>query len=128
MKRLIALVLVMMIVSGCTQRLPEPEVEKAKAMESTFDNKKEIIVHHSVDGNTLYIECFIPGVSFSNVKAGSQLGKALLFINGQLYNEYETAAFIVKDIPSGTHTFKIDIVDRDNQPLGISKEFTATVQ
>ncbi|RST75378.1 hypothetical protein D4T97_009035 [Siminovitchia acidinfaciens] len=127
MKRLFAFVLVIIVISGCAQRLPEPEAEKAKAMESTVENKKEITVHHNVHGNTLYIECFIPGVSFSHAKAGSQLGKALLFIDGQLYNEYETAAFIVKGIPSGSHTFKIEIVDRDNQPLGISKEFTATV-
>lgn len=126
MKRLMAFFLVIIVVSGCAHRLPEPETEKAKAMESTVGTNKDITVHHNVQGNTLYIECFIPGVSFSSSKSGSQLGKALLFIDGQLYNEYETAAFIVKDIPSGSHTFKIEIVNQDNQPLGIKKEFTAT--
>lgn len=128
MKKWIAYMLVTFIIGGCTQRLPEPEADKAKAMETEVVNSKEMTVRHNVQGDSLYIECIIPGVSFSGSRTGSQSGKVLLYIDGQLYNEYDTAAFVVKGVPSGIHTFKIEIVNKDNRPLGISKKFQATVR
>ncbi|RWR08216.1 hypothetical protein [Siminovitchia fortis] len=126
MKKMTAYILIVLIFAGCAQRLPDPEADKAKAMETNDVSSKEMTVRHSVQGNSLYIECFIPGISFSDAK-DRQSGKALLYIDGQLYNEYDTAAFVVKEIPSGVHTFKIEIVGKDNRKLGISKKFTATV-
>lgn len=127
MKKLIIYMIVILTIAGCSQRLPEPEAEKAKAMEPTGISKKDITVRHSVLGSSIYIECFIPGVSFADRTDGGQSGKALLYMDGQLYNEYDTAAFVVKGIPQGVHTFTIEIVGKDNRPLGISKKFTATI-
>lgn len=127
MKILIAYMLIALMFAGCAQRLPDPEAEKAKAMETQVENSKEMTVRHNVQGDSLYIECIIPDVSFSDSTAGSQPGKVLLYVDGQLYNEYETAAFVVKGVPSGVHTFTIEIVNKTNRPLGISKKFKATI-
>ncbi|GIN19058.1 MAG TPA: hypothetical protein DEO65_10680 [Bacillus bacterium] len=127
LRKLMIYILVVLIFAGCKQKLPDPEADKAKALETNVVSSKEMTIRHSLQGNSLFIECFIPGISFSDAKPGGQSGKALLYMDGQLYNEYETAAFVVKDIPSGFHTFKIEIVGKDNRSLGISKKFTATV-
>ncbi|MBD8007017.1 hypothetical protein [Bacillus norwichensis] len=127
MKKMILYTLAALIFSGCAQKLPDPEAEKAKAMETEVKASKQITVRHNVQGNSIYIECFIPGISFSPSNAGGQLGKALLYVDGQLYNEYDTAAFVVKDLSSGVHTFTIEIVDKDNKSLGISQKFKANV-
>ncbi len=127
MKKMILYTLAALIFSGCAQKLPDPEAEKAKAMETEVKAGKQITVRHNVQGNSIYIECFIPGISFSRSNVEGQLGKALLYVDGQLYNEYDTAAFVVKNLPSGVHTFTIEVVDKDNKSLGISQKFKANV-
>ncbi|MFD1705770.1 hypothetical protein ACFSCZ_03280 [Siminovitchia sediminis] len=126
-RKLLACLLTALIMTGCAQK-PEPEAEKVKAMEAEEVSEEKLTVRHHVQGNSLYVECFVPDISFSAKQSGKQLGKVLLYIDGQLYNEYSTAAFMVKNLPSGAHTFTVEIVNKDNRPLGMSRDFTATIE
>ncbi len=124
MGKWIGLFVLLMILSGCRQELPEPEVINAQASEQAQLMK----VHHTMQGNSLLIECFVPSISFSPTNGTNEQAKIRLSINGQFHSEYETAAFIVKNVPKGKHRIKLDIVKLDNEPLGMSKQFLVTVE
>ncbi|MFS0645060.1 hypothetical protein [Siminovitchia sp. 179-K 8D1 HS] len=118
--------MVLLFAGGCAQRLPEPESMKAKASEES-QTQKTLTVHRNVKGNTLFIECFVPSISFSNQSGVKNKGKARLYMNGKFHSEHETAAFIVKDLPKGVHAIKIEIVNLNSEPVGLSEQFSVTI-
>lgn len=118
--------IVLLFAGGCAHRLPEPESMKAKASEESID-QKTFTVHENLKGSTLFIECIVPSISFSNQSGKKNQGKARLYMNGTFHSEHTTAAFIVKDLPKGVHDMKIEIVNLNNEPIGLSKEFSVTI-
>lgn len=128
MRAILSFFVLLLILSGCRQELPEPEVMSAKASEQTQEEMADMKVHHTVQGKSLLIECFIPNISFSRDRQSNELGKVILSINGKFHAEYETAAFIVKNLPKGNHEIQLDVVNLKNEPLGMSEQFQITIQ
>lgn len=123
MKKVLIGFMFLLFVLGCTPKVPEPESIKVEAAE-----RKDIVIHHMVKGNNVLIECIPTGVSFSNEKMDMDKGKILLYVNGQLHHEYNTAAFIVKNLTAGTHKLKVELVKPNNEPFDMSKEFFVTIK
>lgn len=119
--------IVFLLASGCAQKLPEPESMKARASEEST-KQKTFTVHPILKGNTLMVECFAPSISFSNQSEAKNKGKARLYMNGTFHSEHESAAFIVKDLPKGVHDIRIEIVNDNNEPVGLSEQFSVTIQ
>ncbi|MBS4172397.1 hypothetical protein [Bacillus sp. FJAT-49736] len=128
MRKLIGLAIILVILSGCRQNIPKPETINAKASTANYISqmKQEATIRHFVRGNDLFVECFVPYVSFSGLNKG-QPAKIKVYVDGELKGEYNTAAFIMKDLKNGIHYIKVDIVKPNNKSLGLSKKFYITI-
>ncbi|MDQ0177689.1 membrane lipoprotein lipid attachment site-containing protein [Bacillus chungangensis] len=125
MKKMLCLLFIVFLLSGCKQDFPKPEASVPNVQAADQNNSDDMIVRHFVQGKDILVECFVPGISFSGNK--QKQGKMIVYLNGNLYAEYETAAFIIKNLEKGTHHVKIDIVSPENQQYGISKEFSVII-
>jgi len=128
MKRALAVLIAILIMAACRNEIPEPEALSAKAEDSIRIQMKDMTVRHHVRGQSVYIECVAPGISFSDKGPADRKGKIRVYIDGKLEGEQQTAAFILKGLEKGDRHVKLDIVTLDNQSYGISKEFFVNIQ
>lgn len=130
MKKMIMLVFALLVLSGCKEKMPEPEsFSFAKKVEAANREQKTVSIKHMVQGNQVYIECIVPGVTFTTEKKGAKKGKIIVRSNtGNLYKEYHTAAFVIKGLPKGVHLLNVEIVGKNNQSFGMKEQFYVTIQ
>ncbi|WP_201716679.1 membrane lipoprotein lipid attachment site-containing protein [Rossellomorea arthrocnemi] len=130
MKKIIFTIGLVILLSGCKEKMPEPEsFSFTKKVEAANSEQKPLSIKHMVQGNQVYIECIVPGVTFTSEKKGAEKGKIVVRSNtGNLYKEYHTAAFVVKGLPKGVHLLNIEIVGKNNKSLGMKKQFYVTIQ
>lgn len=122
MWRLILLSTILILITGCGQKIPEPESFEAKAAEL---EKKDAGIQHFVDGKHVKVECFVPTVSFNKTDKNS--AKINVYIDGEFYNEYDTAAFIIKNLGVGSHKMKVEVVGLNDQTSHVSKSFEVKI-
>ncbi|QED47419.1 hypothetical protein [Cytobacillus dafuensis] len=129
----------LLTVSGCHRDKPKPET-KIVAQHIHFTNLNNEIpvigtaatihsrffVKHQVTGKDVLIECIVNGVSFRESNS-SDKGKIILYIDGKKREEISTAAFIVKDLSSGTHRLKLEVVKGNNSSPIMNKELYVTI-
>ncbi|MEB6550627.1 hypothetical protein MXL46_16280 [Heyndrickxia sporothermodurans] len=131
MRGLICLTLFLIIMSGCKQNIPKPETFNVEASESKkaaqSDKTKDASIRHIVHGKDIFIECFVPNISFSGANKAIERGKIVVYVDGQLKGEFHTAAFVMKNLSKGVHHVKIDVVKLNNKSHGLSKEFYVTI-
>ncbi|WP_078430638.1 hypothetical protein [Alkalihalobacterium alkalinitrilicum] len=88
-------------------------------------------VNHDVKGSDVYVECVIDQFTFAKEKAGKNHvdgeGHLHLFVDGQKVDSIYQAAFIIKGLPSGEHSIKLELVKNDDEPYGVSEEFSVQV-
>ncbi|WP_062105182.1 hypothetical protein [Bacillus niameyensis] len=125
MVRMIIIIIVsLIIVTGCVNKIPEPETIIVEASEVQKDHSL-FSFRHMIQGNDVKIECIVPTVSFN--KNDDQAAKIRLYIDNRFYNEYDTAAFVVKNVQAGPHNFRMEVVSLENQSLGLSRNFLVTI-
>ncbi|RJS62085.1 hypothetical protein [Bacillus sp. PK3_68] len=121
----------MITLSGCRTNIPEPEAISPSASIGEAEaqtTEKTWTVRHLLRGNNVFVELIVPGVSFSNNGTNSQQkGQVSVYVNGQHYQTYHTAAFIVKGLHSGSHQIEIKLTDEANRPLGYEKSFAVSI-
>lgn len=128
MKSIHAFILVLIVLTGCRQHIPEPETSAAELTKESFAaDEKSFTVRHFVQGRAVLVECFVPGITFAAGGQGQKHGKILVYADGRLFGEFETAAFILKGLEKGSHRIKVEIVTVQNRKTGFSKEFEATI-
>ncbi|MFI8686395.1 hypothetical protein [Rossellomorea sp. NPDC077527] len=129
-KRMLFSIGLLLILSGCKEKMPEPEsFTFTKKVEAANTEQKSVSIKHMVQGNQVYIECIVPGITFNSEKKGAKKGKIVVRSNtGNLYKEYHTAAFVVKGLPKGVHLLNVEIVGKNNKSLGLKKQFYVTIQ
>ncbi|MGF2615525.1 hypothetical protein FZC84_14780 [Rossellomorea vietnamensis] len=125
------LLLVIICLAGCREDMPEPESfgmeHEAEAAMLNAQKKTDITVKHIVQGSQVYVECIVPGVTFSTGKKGKK-GKIVVSVDGKRHDEYHTAAFVIKGLTKGIHHVKLDIVEKKSrQSLGLQKQFYITI-
>ncbi|WP_044022674.1 hypothetical protein [Bacillus sp. SG-1] len=129
MKKCILLLFILCL-AGCKEDIPEPESFgfelEAKAATHSSQAKTEVTVRHIVQGSQVYVECIAPGITFTSGKTGKK-GKIVVSVDGKRFNEYHTAAFVIKGLNKGIHHVKLDIVANDNKSLGLQKQFYITI-
>lgn len=130
MKRLIVFFIIIAL-TGCKQNFPEPEAISPSASLNEAEaqtTEKAWTVRHLLRGKNVFVELIVPGVSFANNQKNSrEKGQVSLYVDGQLYNTYHTAAFIVKGLSPGRHQIDIKLTDERNRPLGYEKSFTVSI-
>lgn len=136
MKKAVHLLFILMTItlSACQKDIPEPETKSltVSAAEIPFAlvNKQGMTFHvrSFVKGNDVFIECMIPNFSFRNQDSvGSRSGKLLVFLDGNKFKEYSSAAFIMKDLKSGKHRITLQIVDSNGQKTSFKREIIVTI-
>ncbi|MBS4193869.1 carbohydrate-binding protein [Lederbergia citri] len=125
MKKMMVCLFLFVLLTGCRNKLPEPESMIAEASDQI--NRPEIMnIRHIVEGRNIKIECIVTGVSF--VSSDKSNGKILLYVDGKQYGEYTTPAFIVKNLEPGTHRLKIEVVNHNRLSYGINRQFLVTIK
>jgi hypothetical protein len=85
-------------------------------------------VQHHVKGNNIFVECILTGISFRQSDMTSQkVGKLIVSIDGKKSQEVVSAAFILKNLESGQHKVKLEVVSLNNEPYGLMKEFLVNI-
>lgn len=141
-KNLIGLFILSLIVTGCTNDKPHPEtnthVIPMEADHSTnipsvevtsIQNQRSLDVKHQIKGNDVYVECIVTNFTFTKGKEKNVDGEGHieLYLNGQKVDEIATAAFIIKGLPSGKHTIKLELVHNDSLKYNINKDFDVSI-
>jgi hypothetical protein len=124
-KRLLC-VFLLLLVTGCVQKVPEPQSILVEASEMQRV-PTSLDVRHHVYGNNIRVECIAEGVSFVDASTHQKQAKILLYIDDQLYGEFNTAAFIVKNLKPGTHKMNVEVVQPNNRSLGLKHQFFVTI-
>lgn len=100
-------------------------LHEAKAISSEIP---ELIVQHETKGNQVLVECILTGISFRETEDSKQkTGKIVIWVDGLKKSEASTAVFIIRDLSSGNHQVKLDVVDLKNNSYGLKKEFVVNI-
>ncbi|OLO40978.1 hypothetical protein BTR23_04670 [Alkalihalophilus pseudofirmus] len=98
---------------------------------SVNKDQRLMTVNHDVKGSDVYVECVIDQFTFAKEKAGKNHvdgeGHLHLFVDGQKVDSIYQAAFIIKGLPSGEHSIKLELVKNDDEQYGVSEEFSVQV-
>jgi hypothetical protein len=124
MNKCLLMIGVVFVLFGCKQDFPEPESVSAAHIQHT--QQKKLQVRHIVQGNNVFVECVVQGVSFASEK-GKKNGKIIVYLDGKRFGEYHTAAFVMKGVKKGVHLVKIDIVSPHNESYHLSRNFYVTI-
>ncbi|MFT4416098.1 hypothetical protein ACLM5H_19740 [Fredinandcohnia humi] len=78
-------------------------------------NLRTLEIAYQIRKNDVYIECIIPNFIFKP-SGGPKIdgeGHIQVMIDGKEIDKMSTAAFIIKGLPRGEHTLKIQVVHND---------------
>lgn len=145
MRKLILLpfILTALVVSGCTNDKPQPEtfmeiipmevtnISNEKTIEAMASQNKQrsFEVKHHVKARDVYVECIVSNFKFTKGKKVNSEGEGHidLYLNDKKVDEIYTAAFIAKELPTGKHTIRVELVNNDSTTYNLSKEFEVTI-
>lgn len=92
------------------------------------ENNPSLYVQSRTKGNNVFVECILSGISFrQSDQHDRKVGKLVIWLDGKRTKEVNSAAFIIKGLPPGEHTVKLEVVDLKNVPYGITKEFLVNI-
>ncbi len=85
-------------------------------------------VQSKIKDNNVFVECILSGISFRESEQKNQkIGKLVIWLDGKREKEVNTAAFIIKGLKPGNHEVKLEVVDLNNVPYGLTKEFLVNI-
>lgn len=87
---------------------------------STFAAEKEnFVVKSFVKDHHMYVEYYA-----NNHNANQSV---LVYIDGKKYAEIERAAFVIKDLPKGTHVIRLELMNQNGNKTGQYKQFSVHI-
>lgn len=124
MKMAAGFLAVCLLFAGCSGHMPRKEEREADAA-SAAENQAS--VRYFVKDQDLFVECMIPSVTFSGSRHAKP-AKIKVYVDGVWKGEYNTAAFVVKELDKGVHTVQLEVVDKNTGArLGIHRQFYISV-
>ncbi|MDF2789067.1 MAG: hypothetical protein K0S80_2165 [Neobacillus sp.] len=85
-------------------------------------------VQSRTKGNNVFVECVLSGISFRQSEQNDRkVGKLVIWLDGKRTKEVNSAAFIIKGLPPGEHSVKLEVVDLKNVPYGVTQEFLVNI-
>ncbi len=138
-KRLFILVSAVCFLSACqvqgNGKIQKVTIEKDpsifKAVEVTSPaTSLSMTVRHMISNNNVFVECYVPGFEFTEESGQNKQKKGHLRISVDHQKPYPVykAAFIIKELPKGTHHIAVTLVDTKGKALkGLNKEITVTI-
>ncbi|MEH7177298.1 hypothetical protein [Neobacillus vireti] len=87
-----------------------------------------LFVQSKTKDNNVFVECIVTGISFRESDQKFQkVGKFVVWLDGKRSQEVNSAAFIIKDLSPGRHEIKLEVVDLNNKPYGLTNEFMVNI-
>jgi hypothetical protein len=131
----------LLTITACGTDDPKPPEAKADSIETSYNleeavlastvvNEKNVTVRHQVKGKNVYVEVVVPGFNFSSADQKKNVigeGYLKLYLNGKKIDEIHQAAFIVKGLPTGKHSLKIELVHNDSTSYGVQEEIFVSI-
>ncbi|XJZ28382.1 hypothetical protein ACF5W4_06205 [Bacillota bacterium Lsc_1132] len=136
------IIIMLLIAAGCQKNIPKPESKRiimpiaadfihaktAQAAKPLSNESPSLSVQYETRGQNVFVECIVTGISFRESDRSKQkIGKILISIDGRQKQEASGAAFIIKGLTAGSHHVKLEVVNLENKPYGLSEEFTVSV-
>jgi hypothetical protein len=124
------------IFSSCQPDLPNPKTKYlsfmnkriASASNQIVTEKPSLVVHYLTKGDNLFVECIVTGITFREMDQSQQrIGKMIVWLDGKKKQEVSAAAFIMKGLSNGNHQLRLEVVNLQNKPYGLSKEFNINI-
>jgi hypothetical protein len=113
--QLVLMIFLIGILSGFNNVLPRTEIPS-------------LYVHHQIKSDTVLINCIVTGISFRDADPSKgRIGKIVVWVDGKKNSEVKAAAFIIKGFSPGTHKVKLEVVNLNNEPYGLAKEFMVNI-
>ncbi len=85
-------------------------------------------VSHETKGKDVFVECIVSGISFRNSEPTNQkVGKMVVWVDGQKKSVVSSAVFIIRGLSPGNHNIKLVMVNLNNMPYGLAKEFMVNI-
>lgn len=126
MKRYIELTILSILLTGILSGFQKSPVLPIVSKYS--ENSPSLYVQSRTKGNNVFVECILSGISFrQSDQHDRKVGKLVIWLDGKRTKEVNSAAFIIKGLPPGEHTVKLEVVDLKNVPYGITKEFLVNI-
>ncbi|MFS0778762.1 hypothetical protein ABC255_22485 [Neobacillus sp. 3P2-tot-E-2] len=126
MKRYIEITLLSIFFVGILSGFQESTV-LAKVSEYS-EKTPSLHVQSRTKGNNVFVECVLSGISFRQSEQNDRkVGKLVIWLDGKRTKEVNTAAFIIKGLPPGEHSVKLEVVDLKNVPYGVTQEFLVNI-
>jgi hypothetical protein len=142
MKRLLALVFILIGMTGCVEDKPRPEgnvILVPLHVTNVSNDVVEVVsqsqlaslnIKHYVRNKDVYVECYIPNFSFKE-KGGNKVsgeGHIEVSVDGKKIDDMNTAAFIVKGLDRGVHEMMVEVVHNDSTTYDLKKIWTVSIQ
>lgn len=87
-----------------------------------------LFVNHQIKGNQVMVECIVTGISFRESDRDLlKTGKIVIWVDDKRKFEAASAAFIIKGLTPGSHKIKLEVVDLQNEPYGLTKQFMVII-
>lgn len=110
------------ILSGFQQSTVKPMVNEYS------EKAPSLYVQSRTKGNNVFVECILSGISFRQSEQNDRkVGKLVIWLDGKRTKEVNSAAFIIKGLPPGEHSVKLEVVDLKNVPYGVTQEFLVNI-
>ncbi|PVE73036.1 hypothetical protein [Priestia megaterium] len=127
MRLLLTTALCVVSLLGCNHDKPKPETEissQPRAAETfgAMNTKPSLIVHQHVKGQNVYVECILSGFSFS-----TEGGFLQITVDGKPFKEMKQAAFVLSDLPKGSHTVTIELMKSKEESYQVRNTFTVEI-
>ncbi|WP_235045469.1 hypothetical protein [Anoxybacillus ayderensis] len=93
------------------------------------EQKQTLFVKHHVKGNNVFVECIVDQFTFTKGTRPKQNGQGRIhiYVNGKRVSETTTAAFVIRGLPVGKHTIRLELVHNDASKYHVSHEFTVMI-
>ncbi|MED4757913.1 hypothetical protein [Priestia megaterium] len=127
MRLLLTTALCVVSLLGCNHDKPKPETKissQPRAAETfgAMNTKPSLMVHQHVKGQNVYVECILNGFSFS-----TESGFLQIKVDGKPFKEMKQAAFVLSDLPKGSHTVTIELMKSKEESYQVRNTFTVEI-
>ncbi|MBA2874110.1 hypothetical protein HNR31_000880 [Anoxybacillus caldiproteolyticus] len=114
----------LLIMTACGNDKPEPETNSNRIVPVVSQHQPTSPMHvkHEIKGKDVFVECIVTGFTFQK-----GAGHIDVYLNGKKINEVFTAAFVIRGLPTGKHTIRLELVDDGGRKSSLSHEFEVNI-
>jgi len=132
-----------LFIVGCSNQSPNPETErdnkndidpiqmeyKESVPAALYTTNQTFDVYYKIEKHDILVECYIPSISFNNQTPFQDKNRAkiIAYIDDLRNSVFDSPAFIIPNVPSGTHKIQLQIDLNDEQSDSMSRSFFVTI-